>query len=164
MEGTRHQHSLAAAAAASGDSGAAPGFPSELAGLDPVAAGQLLASGELGVDSRALHSGKNSMGLGGSGVGALAGMESGLPEPSGYHKYSQDAAAGTPAVLEAQSAERFAELLRGGGVPVVLGQNGQAVSGPTGEPVIVGPDGQELTIEPSGNLRPFMAGRGSAYH
>jgi hypothetical protein len=65
--------------------------------------------------------------------------------------------------MEAGSEEeQLAEMLRSGGMSVVLGQNGQAVSGPSGEPVIVGPDGQELTIEPSGKLRPYKGRRAGA--
>jgi hypothetical protein len=65
--------------------------------------------------------------------------------------------------MEAGSEEeQLAEMLRSGGMSVVLGQNGQAVSGPSGEPVIVGPDGQELTIEPTGKLRPYKGRRAGA--
>lgn len=53
-------------------------------------------------------------------------------------------------------ADQLESVLRSGGMSVVLGENGEPVCGPSGEPVVVGPDGQELTIPPSGDITPYQ--------
>ncbi|WIA37496.1 hypothetical protein OEZ86_014410 [Tetradesmus obliquus] len=163
MEQTRRQHALAAAAAAanSGSGAALPGLPPQLADLDPATAAQLLASGELGdFDPRAMQAAAaaaaaaSGMG-GGGGYGEMPGGYIAPGAPGGGLGGGLMDGAGS-------EEEQLAEMLRSGGMSVVLGQNGQAVSGPRGEPVIVGPDGRELTIEPTGKLRPYKARRAGA--
>ncbi|WIA17272.1 hypothetical protein OEZ85_014143 [Tetradesmus obliquus] len=163
MEQTRRQHALAAAAAAanSGSGAALPGLPPQLADLDPATAAQLLASGELGdFDPRAMQAAAaaaaaaSGMG-GGGGYGEMPGGYNAPGAPGGGLGGGLMDGAGS-------EEEQLAEMLRSGGMSVVLGQNGQAVSGPRGEPVIVGPDGRELTIEPTGKLRPYKARRAGA--
>lgn len=135
MEDTRRQHAVAAAAAVSASNGR-PGLPPGMDAWDPAAA-QLFASGQ-GPEPLMLQQSPDSIGglpgLGPGGEQYLAGLE-GL----------------NPGV----DAGQFEAMLRTGGMSVVLGENGEAVCGPGGEPVIVGPDGQELAIEPSGKIRPY---------
>jgi hypothetical protein len=47
----------------------------------------------------------------------------------------------------------------GAPLPVVLAEEGRAVSGPRGEPVLVLPGAQEVMVEPSGGVRPHRARR-----
>lgn len=86
--------------------------------------------------------------------------ESALRDPRG----AAAAAAAADALLREAAAsgdvrpeefEAMRALLQSGSLPVVLGDEGQPVVGPRGEPVIVGPGGQQMAVGPSGGITPY---------
>jgi preprotein translocase subunit SecD len=65
------------------------------------------------------------------------------------------AAAAAAGELSPQELEVMRALLDSGSLPVVLGDEGQPVVGPQGEPVIVGPGGQQMAVGPAGGMTPY---------
>lgn len=72
------------------------------------------------------------------------------------------AGVGGAGVASPEEFEAMRSLLQSGSLPVVLGDEGQPVLGPRGEPVIVGPGGQQMAVGPAGGVTPYRTRRKKA--